>query len=286
MAGFMNYQMVILIVFVLFALKEAFHSGLFNKANEEHADGIVEIGSTFLLYACSQPLVLFGAALLMSIVFPGYEGALANTSVGIQLLLLLVFDDLTQYWWHRKCHSVRWLYNLHRAHHNAKYMSVRIVFRNNLFYYAIMPSLWCSGILIYLGLAWVYAFYVVVKLTIIIGAHAEWKWDKPLYENKYTSKLMWLVERLISTPATHSAHHGYNDEDGITTYKGNYGNLLFFWDVLFGTAKITRGYPSRYGVKGMLKAAWPEQLFWPLIPSALDKKKRLDKRADSGAISP
>lgn len=276
----MNYQLVIFTIFVLFALKEALHTGLFKKASEDSADGIVEMGSTFLLFAISQPLVLFSAAFIMSLLFPEYQGALANTAIVVQVVLLLIFDDLTQYWWHRKCHSVRWLYNLHRAHHNAKYMSVRIVFRNNFFYYAIMPSLWCSGVLIYLGLGQVYAFYLVVKLTVIIGAHAEWKWDKALYENKYTSKLMWLVERTISTPSTHSAHHGYNDEDGITTYKGNYGNLLFFWDVLFGTAKITRRYPSHYGVKGMLKAAWPEQLFWPLVPSALDKKKRLAKRAE------
>ncbi|WJG09200.1 sterol desaturase family protein [Aliiglaciecola sp. LCG003] len=277
----MNYQIVILIVFALFALKEAIHFGLFNKASEDRSDGIVEIASTILLFAFSQPLILFLAALSMNVIFPEYEGALANTAIGIQILLLLIFDDLTQYWWHRCCHSFRWLYNLHRAHHNAKYMSVRIVFRNNFFYYAIMPSLWCSGILIYLGLGWVYTFYLVVKLTVIIGAHAEWKWDKALYQNKYTSKPMWLVERLISTPSTHSSHHGYNDEDGITTYKGNYGNLLFFWDVLFGTAKITRGYPSQYGVKGMLKATWPEQLFWPVVPSALDKKKRLAKQAET-----
>jgi len=277
----MSYQVIILIVFALFALKEAFYRGLFNKASEEKGDGIVELGSTILLFAFSQPLVLFTAAFLMSMVFPEYKGALANSSIAIQVLLLLIFDDLTQYWWHRCCHSVSRLYNLHRAHHNAKYMSVRIVFRNNFFYYAVMPSLWCSGILIYLGLGWVYTFYVVVKLTVIIGAHGEWKWDKPLYENKYTRKLMWIVERLISTPATHSAHHGYNDEDGITTYKGNYGNLLFLWDVLFGTAKITRAYPSRYGVKGMLKANWSEQLFWPIAPSALEKKQRLLKRTSS-----
>jgi len=277
----MSYQVVILIVFVLFAFKEALYSGIFNKVSEERADRIVELGSAILLFAVSQPLVLLTAAFIMQLVFPEYEGALAHTSIGVQILLLLVFDDLIQYWWHRCCHSVSSLYNLHRAHHNAKYMSVRIVFRNNFFYYAVMPSLWCSGILIYLGLGWVYAFYVVVKLTVIIGAHSEWKWDQPLYNNKYTSKLMWLVERVISTPATHSAHHGYNDDDGITTYKGNYGNLLFFWDVLFGTAKITRGYPSRYGVKGMLKANWPEQLFWPLAPSALQKKQRLAKRRQS-----
>ena len=51
---FMNYQIVILAVFVLFAVKEAFYSGLFNKANEERADGFVEIGSSLLLFAVSQ----------------------------------------------------------------------------------------------------------------------------------------------------------------------------------------------------------------------------------------
>ncbi|MDT0629290.1 sterol desaturase family protein [Alteromonas sp. W364] len=282
----MNYQIVILAVFILFALKEAINGGLFNKKTEESSDSIVEAMSTVLLFAVSQPFALFSAAFLMSLAFPQYEGALADTSIFLQILLLLIFDDLMQYWWHRASHTFMWLYNLHRAHHNAKYMSVRIVFRNNFFYYAMMPSLWFSGALIYLGLGWVYAFYLIVKLTVIIGAHSEWKWDKPLYENQYTSKFMWIVERLISTPSTHSAHHGYNDEDGVTTYKGNYGNLLFLWDVIFGTAKITRRYPVRYGVKGMLKAQWQEQLFWPLVPSALQKKRKAKKKLEQDAQSP
>ena len=42
---------------------------------------------------------------------------------------------------------------------------------------------------------------------------------------------------------------------------------MFFWDVLFGTAKINRKYPSRYGVKGMRRAEWGEQFLWPLIPT-------------------
>jgi sterol desaturase/sphingolipid hydroxylase (fatty acid hydroxylase superfamily) len=43
--------------------------------------------------------------------------------------------------------------------------------------------------------------------------------------------------------------------------------MLFFWDVLFGTAKINRKYPSRYGVKGMRRAEWGEQFLWPLVPT-------------------
>lgn len=273
----MNYQIAILIIFSLFALKEAHHTGLFRKAKEDKADGIVEVISTIVLFAVTQPLVLFSAGLLMYWVVPEYQGALTELPILMQLMLLLIFDDMMQYWWHRTCHSTRWLYNLHRAHHNAKYMSVRIVYRNNVFFYLMMPSLWFSGILIYLGLGWAYAAYLVVKLTVIIGAHAEWKWDERLYAIKWLQPVMWVVERTISTPSTHSAHHGYDPADGVTTYKGNYGNLLFFWDVLFGTAYITRQYPQAYGVKGMLKASWAEQLFWPLVPKATKPKQNVTK---------
>ena len=76
---------------------------------------------------------------------------------------------------------------------------------------------------------------------------------------------MWVVERTISTPATHSAHHGKHGDDGVTHYKGNFGNLLFFWDVLFGTAKITRRYPAKLGVENLPPTSVGEQLIWPLI---------------------
>jgi sterol desaturase/sphingolipid hydroxylase (fatty acid hydroxylase superfamily) len=130
-----------------------------------------------------------------------------------------------------------------------------------------MPGLWLSGVLIYLGGGWVYAFYIVLKMAVIFGAHSDVRWDRPLYKIKWLSPLMWLVERTISTPATHSAHHGKHLADGITHYKGNYGNLLFFWDVLFGTAKITRQYPVAFGVENLPETTATEQLLWPLIRS-------------------
>ena len=76
---------------------------------------------------------------------------------------------------------------------------------------------------------------------------------------------MWLVERTISTPSTHFAHHGKHLDDGITNYKGNYGNLLFFWDVLFGSAKITRKYPEKIGVENLESVTAAQQLLWPLV---------------------
>ena len=91
------------------------------------------------------------------------------------------------------------------------------------------------------------------------------RWDEPLYKVKWLQPVMWVVERVISTPATHSAHHGKYMADGITHYKGNFGNLLFFWDIVFGTAKITRRYPAEMGVENLPDTSIGEQLIWPII---------------------
>jgi len=76
---------------------------------------------------------------------------------------------------------------------------------------------------------------------------------------------MWVVERIIVTPAFHHAHHGKFKADGITHYKGNFGNMLSLWDVIFGTAHITRQYPEDYGIENLPETTIGEQLLWPLI---------------------
>jgi sterol desaturase/sphingolipid hydroxylase (fatty acid hydroxylase superfamily) len=185
------------------------------------------------------------------------------------ILILLLADDLTQYLWHRASHTPL-LWPLHRAHHSAAYMSVRVVYRNNAFYYAMMPGLWISSALFYLGFGQVYAIYFVVKMLVIIGAHCAVRWDEPLYKVRALHPLMWLLERTISTPATHYAHHAITMDDGVGHYKGNYGNLLFFWDVLFGTALITRKFPAAVGLQDDItygKENWLAELFFPFIKS-------------------
>ena len=262
-----------LVIFVAFCVAEFVRTGFFHKKGQRRKDGIVELVSTTMLFAVTQPLVLVAGGLLAAAIFPDKAGILSTWPILAQIGLLLIFDDMTQYWWHRLNHNVKWLYELHRPHHDAEYMSIRIVYRNNLFYYFMMPGIWFSGALIYLGVGKVYAFYLVIKLLVICGAHSDVRWDKPLYEIKWLSPFMWVVERVISTPATHAAHHGRHLDDGVTHYKGNYGNLLFFWDILFGTAKITHKYPEKFGVENLDPVTAPRQLFWPLIR---DKKQRID----------
>ena len=261
---------VIVGIYLTFGVIELLRSNLLSKTEQSRNDAIVETVSTIVLLTFTQPLIILSASWIGQHYFPQYQGALANLNIFVAIALFLVLDDMMQYWWHRASHSTHWLYNLHRAHHNARYMSMRLVYRNNVIYYAMMPSIWFSAVLVYLGLGWVYAGYLIVKNLVIIGAHSDVAWDKPLYKIPALSPLMWVVERTISTPATHHAHHGRHADDPAVHYKGNYGNLLFFWDVLFGTAKITRTYPQSYGVEHLPDATLGQQLLWPIFPENKD----------------
>jgi len=104
-------------------------------------------------------------------------------------------------------------------------------------------------------------------MTVIFAAHSSIAWDDKLYRIPALRPLVWVLERTFSTPSTHSAHHGLTAEDGVTHYKGNFGNLLFLWDVLFGTAKITRRRPPAYGIEHLPPISWKEELFWPIVRS-------------------
>ena len=41
--------------------------------------------------------------------------------------------------------------------------------------------------------------------------------------------------------------------------------MLFLWDVIFGTAKITRKYPTKFGAWNQIKETWQVQLFFPFV---------------------
>ena len=53
-------------------------------------------------------------------------------------------------------------------------------------------------------------------------------------------------------------------------YKGNFGNLMFIWDMIFGSAHITRRYPGQMGlIDDQLFGAehWSHQMFYPVVQS-------------------
>ena len=263
-------NILVLSMILGFAATELISRRYQNTVTATSNDTKLEVFMFLSLVAITQPLAMLSTAKLGEWFAPAYKDVLADWPWWAMVGILILCDDLTQYWWHRLSHSPL-LWPLHRAHHSAAYMSIRITYRNNFFYYLMMPGLWFAGISLYLGVSgMVYALYVVVKLGVIMGAHCAWRWDEPLYKIPALRPVMWVLERTISTPATHWAHHAITQKDGVGHYKGNFGNLLFIWDIIFGSAHITRKYPKQVGLKDdqlFGQEHWYHQMFFPLFQS-------------------
>jgi sterol desaturase/sphingolipid hydroxylase (fatty acid hydroxylase superfamily) len=185
------------------------------------------------------------------------------------VLILCIADDLTQYWYHRVHHEIPWLWRFHRTHHSAPYMGMSMAGRQNAFYSIFFSQTYLTSILVYLGLGPAAVVVLGVKSTITTLAHSSIPWDKPFYRYRALHPVAWVLERLISTPATHHAHHASSSDDGVGYYKGNFGNMFFLWDVLFGTAHISRQYPSEYGISHYQGDPWHAQLLWPVFKSSI-----------------
>lgn len=241
--------------------------GLYFEDNRSKDDFTIELVSLITLPVLIQPAIFLITIWLASIIAPQYADAFIGLAFGWKFLTFLILDDMMQYWWHRLSHVSPMMWKLHRPHHVIEEMGVLVTYRNATLYYALMSGIWFSAMLVFLGMGYVYLFYLPIKLVVIILAHSETKWDRFLYKYKILSPLAWIVERTISTPSTHFAHHGLTAEDGVSHPNGNFGNLLFLWDVIFGTAKITRQYPIQFGAWNRIKEPWHTQLLFPFIRS-------------------
>ena len=260
------------IVLIVLGIIESI-GGLYFDDKRTKNDFTIELVSLATLPTIIQPGISFLVLWLMSMYFPSLEDYFVDTSIGMHILAFLILDDMTQYWWHRLSHSSKRLWKLHRPHHVIEEMGVLVTYRNAVLYYVFMPGIWFSALLVYLGMGYVYIVYLPIKLVVILLAHSETKWDRFLYQNKILRPLAWFIERIISTPSTHFAHHGLSSKDGISHPNGNYGNLLFIWDIIFGTSKITRKYPTKFGAWNQLKEPWVVQLLFPLIRSKNPKSE-------------
>ena len=254
------------IILVVLGIIESL-GGLYFNDKRSKDDLTIELISLTVLPTLIQPTILLFVLFVMDLWFPVYEDFFINAFFLWHVLAFVILDDLTQYLWHRLSHESPFMWKLHRPHHVVEEMGVLVTYRNAVLYYAFMPGIWFSALLIYLGMIEVYLIYLPIKMTVILLAHSEVRWDRFLYKYKILHPIAWVVERTISTPCTHYAHHGLTSEDGVSNPNGNYGNLLFFWDVLFGTAKITRKYPKRFGAWNKMKEPWYVQLLFPIIKS-------------------
>ena len=258
-----------------------FSFGLYKnwKTNEK----LTDLASILLGRVLMPVIISYFALTFLPAVIPGLRNTFAWVPLGWGLVLLAVADDLTQYWYHRLHHEVGWLWKFHRTHHSAPYMGMAMASRQNFIYTVLFPQIYATVTLTYLGLGLPALIVKGVKGIITTMAHSSIRWDKPLYDIKWLHPVAWVLERTISLPATHHAHHAAHDRDGVGHYQGNYGNMFFLWDVIFGTAKITRKYPEEYGLEHYQEEEWYAQVLYPIFKS---KKQGSELAADEKASVP
>jgi len=264
-----DYTIAVIGILLVFAIGDLL-VGAFNfKKSKKRTDDWIQEALGFIQTAkLIQPIILIATTqFLMPFIAPNLKGAYLGASLWFSLPLYLLIDDVMQYWYHRKAHEWEWLWKLHRPHHATPGMGVFATYRNAALYYLFMPNLWWGGIMLYLGFGPAVFLGLVIKSLVVIGAHSEVRWDRFMYKYKALHPLAWVVERTISTPATHFSHHGKTAKDGISDPNGNFSNTFFFWDIMFGTAMITREYPKEYGIENDPDDPWYAHLYYPLIKS-------------------
>ncbi|HEY1986872.1 MAG TPA: hypothetical protein VGG85_15765 [Terracidiphilus sp.] len=99
--------------------------------------------------------------------------------------------------------------------------------RQNAIYTLFFSQTYLTSVLVYLGMGPAAVAVLTIKSLITTLAHSSIPWDKPLYQHKPLHPVAWILERTISTPATHHAHHAATTDDGVGYYPGNFGNMFF-----------------------------------------------------------
>lgn len=241
----------------------------------------------FMVFGFSSNVLLAGAVIgstlgwLLAHWLPEQAGSLANTAFWLAFPLIFVIEEFAHYWLHRAAHEWRWLWKVHRTHHSAQQLNICVVYRYNFFWVFMLPQTWMGAFAIYFGLTAPYLTAVLITYVVNLGTHSSYRWDLWLREKLPTLEPIWRVlERIITLPDTHHAHHAYGSEAAHPN--GNYAVTLFLFDVLFGTAKIPNRRQEKYGLPISPRLHWAEELLWPLVkkpllpkPGATDSKRQI-----------
>ena len=143
----------------------------------------------------------------------------------VSFLLYLIAFDFLSYWIHRGQHRLQFWWQLHALHHSQRQMTIWSDNRNHFlddlivsFFFVVAAQL--------IGVA-PEQFMLLVALTQLSESlqHANVRLDFGR-----------VTERLWVTPRFHRAHHS------IESGEHNYGVLLPWWDMVFGTARFDLGH--------------------------------------------
>jgi sterol desaturase/sphingolipid hydroxylase (fatty acid hydroxylase superfamily) len=150
------------------------------------------------------------------------------------LLYLLVFDFL-DYWIHRAQHQFDWWWRLHSLHHSQRQLTMWSDNRNHLLDDLIRDVIIVT-VAQFIGIA-PSQFVAIVAFTQLSESF------------QHANVRLWfgqIGERLWISPRFHRLHHsvgiGHESKGQGTLGGNNFGILLPWWDMLFGTANFEQRY--------------------------------------------
>jgi sterol desaturase/sphingolipid hydroxylase (fatty acid hydroxylase superfamily) len=143
----------------------------------------------------------------------------------VSFLIYLVAFDFIAYWLHRGQHGLRWWWQLHALHHSQRQMTMWSDNRNHFLDDILVDVLLVlAAQLIGVGPQ---QFMVLIALGQLSESFQ--------HANLRLAFGRW-GERLWVSPRFHRSHHSVADGDH------NFGVLLPWWDMLFGTARFDLGH--------------------------------------------
>jgi sterol desaturase/sphingolipid hydroxylase (fatty acid hydroxylase superfamily) len=165
----------------------------------------------------------------------------------VSLLIYLVVFDFVAYWIHRGQHQLEPWWRLHALHHSQRQMTMWSDNRNHLLD-DVIGDVILVGVAQLIGVA-PGQFIAIVVLTQLSESF------------QHANVRIWfgrIGERLWVSPRFHRLHHsiGIGHEPSATSSaRGqNFGVLLPWWDVLFGTANFEQRYDPT-GIRDQVEQA-------------------------------
>ena len=208
-------------------------------------------------------LIIYNAA---SMVFVnGFNNLLASIGINnlvainvwtlpgwVQLLILLVVRDFTQWWIHRLLHRVPFLWEFHKVHHSVQQMGFAAHLRYHWMENVVYRSLeYIPLAMIGFGLE---DFFIVHIFTLSVGHFNHSNIRVPLGPFKY----------IFNNPQMHIWHHAEHLPNE-RKYGVNFGLTLSIWDYIFGTNYIPKdGRDEKLGFEDVEKfpKTFTKQAVW------------------------
>ncbi len=146
----------------------------------------------------------------------------------LTFFIYAVILDFAEYWRHWLSHQFRWWWALHSLHHAQRQMTFWSDDRNHLLD-DLIAFVWFSIIALLIGVPPMQFPLIVLLLRFLESlSHANLRLSFGA-----------IGERLLISPRFHRAHHG---SLAAGQRSCNYGAVLPWWDMVFGTADFSRDY--------------------------------------------